>query len=131
MTRATAHHRLPPSLAKGCSAALGDFLTDGQYYRAQVVDDMEANLRITLFEGFRYRIVACTADGAKVKYKIYDGGNNEVFSNEGVEDGTEWNFEIGATDDFVIKASLEGNTDIGCIVFEVGYDDEMWINAAP
>jgi hypothetical protein len=114
--------------AQTCEVDLLDYLSDGQYYRVQVVDEESATLKITLFQGFRYRLVACTeASGAKINYEMFDGANNKVFSNEGVPDGTGWDFEIGATDEFTIKANLKG-ADLGCIVFEVGYDDEMFID---
>lgn len=113
--------------ARTCEIDLLDYLSDGQYYRVQVVDGETATLKLTLFQGFRYRIVACTeASGAKINYEMYDGMNQKVFSNEGVPDGTGWDFEIGATDEFTIKAKLD-NAELGCIVFDVGYDDEMFL----
>lgn len=114
--------------AQACEVDLLDYLSDGQYYRVQVVDGEAATLKITLFQGFRYRLVACTeASGAKINYEMFDGVNNKVFSNEGVPDGTGWDFEIGSTDEFTIKANLTG-AELGCIVFEVGYDDEMFLD---
>lgn len=114
--------------AATCELELLDYLTDGQYYRVQVVEGEEATLKLTFFEGFRYRIVACTeANGAKIKYEMFDGSMAKVFSNEDVPDGTGWDFEIGATDEFTIKASLASG-ELGCIIFEVGYDDEMFMD---
>jgi hypothetical protein len=114
--------------ARTCEVDLLEYLSDGQYYRVQVVDGESATLKLTLFQGFRYRIVACTeVNGAKINYEMYDGYNNKVFSNEGVPDGTGWDFDIGATDEYVIKAKLN-NAELGCIVFDVGYDDELFID---
>lgn len=114
-------------VADACSVELLDFLTDGQYYRAQVIDGEEAQLKVTFFEGFTYRVVACTDNtGSKINYKLYDGSGQMVFDNGDVPDGTGWDFEIGATDEFTIKASLSEG--MGCIIFEIGYDDEMFLD---
>lgn len=114
-------------VAEACAVELADFLTDGQYYRAQVVDGETATLKVTFYEGFTYRVVACSdVKGAKVRYTLYDGSNAPVFSNGSVPDGTGWDFQVGATDEFTIKATLSKG--MGCIVFSVGYDDTIFLD---
>ena len=113
-------------VAESCALELIDFLSDGQYYRAQVIEGETATLKVTFYEGFIYRIVACTdANGAKVKYSLHDGSMAQVFSNSNVPDGTGWDFEVGSTDEFTIKATLGKGA--GCIVFSIGYDDTMFM----
>ena len=125
----TALHAQCDKIADACSVELTDFLSDGQYYRAQVVEGETATLKVAFYEGFTYRIVSCTdAKGAKIKYTLYDGSNAQVFSNSKVPDGTGWDLEVGATEEFTIKATL-GNA-AGCIVFSVGYDDTMFMDDA-
>ena len=113
-------------VADRCEGQLLDYLSDGQYYRAQVNGTSEATIKITLHEGFRYRIVTCNdRPGAKVRYRVMDGRKNMVFETMGALDGDAWDFELKATDNFVIKASIPNNVGIGCIVFEVGFDEEL------
>ena len=109
-----------------CEGELGDFLSDGNFYGAQVNGIAEATIKVTLYEGFRYRIVTCNdRPNAKVKYRVLDSRKAEVFSTMGAKDGEAWEFELASTDNFVIKASIPNNVGMGCVIFEVGYDDEM------
>jgi hypothetical protein len=109
-----------------CEGELGEFLSDGNYYGAQVNGVTEATLKLTLYEGFRYRIVTCNdRPNAKVKYRVLDSRKNEVFQTLGAKDGEAWEFELAATDNFTIKASIPNNVGLGCVIFEVGYDEEM------
>lgn len=116
-------------LAQRCEDQLVEFLSDGQYYRAVVKDGGEATIKVTLYEGFRYRFVICNdRPGAKVRYRVLDGNKTEVFESMGAKDGDYWDFELESTDNFVIKASIPNNVGAGCIVFSVGYDDEMMVD---
>lgn len=115
-------------VAQRCDNQLVEFISDGQYYRATVKDAGEATLKLTLYEGFRYRLVICNdRPGAKVRYRVYDGRKNEVFARMGANDGDYWDFELDGTDNFTIKASIPNNVGMGCIVFSVGYDDDLLI----
>jgi hypothetical protein len=110
--------------AQECMDDLVDFLSDGQAYKAQVTAGGTASFRVPLYEGFTYRVVACTnVPGAQIRYTVYDGSKKPVFSHVGSHSGAYWDFEIGASDNFTIKASLTKGA--GCVVFGVGYDDEM------
>jgi hypothetical protein len=113
-------------VAARCEDELLDFLSDGQYYRAVVKDATESTIKITLYEGFHYRFVVCNdRPGAKVRYRVLDGNKNEVFESMGAKDGDSWDFQLEGTDNFVIKASIPNNVGTGCVVFSVGYDDEL------
>lgn len=115
-------------LAQRCEGELLDYLSDGQYYRAVVKDGGEATIKVTLYEGYRYRFVVCNdRPGAKVRYRVLDGRKTEVFESMGAKDGDYWDFELSGTDNFVIKASIPNNVGTGCIVFSVGYDDELMV----
>jgi hypothetical protein len=119
-------HAQCEKVAERCEGQLLDYLSDGQYYRAQVNGTQEATIKITLYEGFRYRIVSCNdRPGAKVRYRVLDGRKTMVFETMGAQDGDAWDFELEATDNFTIKASIPNNVGLGCLVFEVGYDEEM------
>jgi hypothetical protein len=114
-------------VAEQCAIELTDFLSDGQYYRAQVIEGETATLKVSFLEGFVYRVVACTdANGAKVKYSLHDGSNAQIFSNDHVEDGTGWDFQVNSTDEFTLKATLGKSA--GCIVFSIGYDDTLFMD---
>lgn len=113
-------------LADRCEEELLDFLSDGQYYRAVVKDAGEATIKVTLYQGFHYRFVVCNdRPGAKVRYRVLDGRKAEVFESMGAKDGDAWDFQLEGTDNFTIKASIPNNVGTGCIVFSVGYDDEL------
>lgn len=115
--------------AERCEGQLLDFLSDSQYYQGTVTGTQEVTFKLTLYEGFRYRIVSCNdRPNAKVRYRVLDGRKTEVFQTMGAKDGDTWDFELEATDNFTIKASIPNNVGTGCIVFEVGYDDEMLLD---
>lgn len=116
-------------LASRCEDQLLDYLSDGQYYHAIVKDATESTIKITLYEGYRYRIVVCNdRPGAKVRYRVLDGRKTEVFQSMGAKDGDTWDFELDGTDNFTIKASIPNNVGTGCILFSVGYDDELQLD---
>jgi hypothetical protein len=122
-------HAQCDKLAARCEDNLVEFISDGQYYRASVKDATEASIKITLYEGFRYRIVVCNdRPGAKVRYRVMDGSKAEVFESMAAKDGDYWDFELESTDNFTIKASIPNNVGMGCILFSVGYDDELMLD---
>lgn len=112
-------------LAKECNNALKPFLPNGQYLRKYVKEGQIVSLRTTLFEGFKYRIVAQAEsdDGGKVLYRIVDGGRQTIFSNKSVMSSKYWDLEIGATDNFIFQAKLTKGS--GCLVLTIGFDDSM------
>lgn len=107
-----------------CSAELTEFLTDTKPYKAVVKEGASVHFKMQLYEGFLYRVVACTdVPGAQIRYTVYDGSKKPVFSHVGSASGAYWDFEIGSSDEFTIKASLSKGA--GCVVFGVGYDESV------
>lgn len=117
------------AVANRCEDNLLGYLSDGQYYKATVKDATEATVKVTLYEGFHYRFVVCSdRPGAKVRYRVINSRKAEVFESMAAKDGDSWDFELGSTDNFIIKASIPNNVGTGCIVFSVGYDDDMMLD---
>lgn len=110
--------------ASDCSAELIDYLSDGQYYGATIGEGETAILKITLFGGYTYRLVACTETESlsQIEYSLFDGRKRKVFSNEHLPDGKGWDFKVGGTDLYTIEANLSDGE--GCVVFEVGYKED-------
>lgn len=112
------------NLAESCSSELIDYLDDGQYFGAEVVEGELVEVNLTFFAGYTYRIVACTPDesNAQVDYVMTDGRNRQIFSNEKLPDGKGWDFVAKATDTYTISARISGESK-ACVVFEVGYKE--------
>lgn len=99
------------------------FLANGQYLHAQSVAGKVQTMRATLYAGMRYRLVAYTdADGGKVLYRMLDSQNNTLFEGDS-GNSNYWDFEVGATDNFVLQTRLSKGS--GCVVLALGFDDSL------
>ena len=108
--------------AKKGNTVMTPFLSNGQYLHKYMQEGQVVSLKATLFEGFKYRVVSTTdsRDGGRVLYRMLDGGRNTLFSNKN-QTSEYWDFEVGATDNFLFQAKLTKGT--GCLVLLIGFDD--------
>ena len=59
-----------------------EYLSDGQEYRALLVDDQTAEFHLTLYGQSTYRFGACSGrDGGNLIFRVYDSERNEIFSH--------------------------------------------------
>jgi len=99
------------------------YLSDGQEYRALLLDDQTAEFHLTLYGGSVYRFGACSGlDDGNLYFRLYDSQRNELFSNQEYEIAPYWDFEVEHTLDVVVEANLnEKKASSGCAVLLVGF----------
>ncbi len=98
-------------------------ISDGQQYRALLIDDEIAEFNITLFGGSTYRIAACSglSDGNLI-FSIFDSQHNLLFSNKDYSNASYWDFSVKSTIDCKIEAQLDNRKiTSGCAVLLIGF----------
>jgi hypothetical protein len=112
------------TIAQSCAKHLtGGFISDGQDYRALLLDQEVAEFDATFYGGSVYRIAACSgmSDGNLV-FSIYDRERNLLFSNKDYKNAPYWDFKFDSTIDCIIEAQLaSGNSASGCAVLLIGF----------
>jgi hypothetical protein len=101
----------------------GEFLSDGQHYRALLLEGQVAEFNATLYGGSTYRFAACsgTSDG-NLQFRVYDKDRNLIFMNNKYQNAPYWDFELESTMDVIIEAELDpiaGSS--GCAVMLIGF----------
>lgn len=99
------------------------YLSDGQEYRALLLDDQTAEFHLTLYGGSEYRFGACSGlDSGNLFFRIYDDQRNEIFSNRNYEVAPYWDFRVESTLDVIVEANLNPKkASSGCAVLLVGF----------
>lgn len=100
-----------------------DFLSDGQEYRALLIEDQTAEFHLTLYGGSIYRFGACSGlkDGNLI-FRLYDEESNELFSNAEHQLSPYWDFKVKSTLDVIVEANLNlEKVSSGCAVLLVGF----------
>lgn len=100
-----------------------DYLSDGQHYRALLLQDQVAEFNATLYGGTTYRISACsgTQDG-NLLFRVYDKDRNLIFRNIEQKNAPYWDFKLESSMDVIIEAQLDpiaGGS--GCAVMLIGF----------
>lgn len=99
------------------------FISDGQTYRALLLNDQYAEFHTTFYGGTVYRIAACsgTTDGNLI-FTIKDQEGNVLFTNKDFKNAPYWDFKITSTLDCTIEAALNPETQAsGCAVLLIGF----------
>ena len=99
------------------------FISDGQDYRALLLDDEIAEFNMTLYGNSTYRFAACSgmSDGNLI-FSVYDQERNLLFTNKEYSNAPYWDFKITNTIDCIIEANLDPNISAsGCAVLLVGF----------
>jgi len=113
------------SIASLCSKNIpADYISDGQSYRAFLVDQETAEFRSTFFSGTDYRIAACSGFEAKnLEFRVLDERRNVLFTNKDYDFNSYWNFRAENTVDCIIEAQLNPEAiDSGCAVILIAFD---------
>ncbi len=100
-----------------------EYISDGQNYRALLLDDEIAEFNMTLYGGSTYRFAACSglADGNLI-FSVFDKERNLLFTNKDYSNAPHWDFKITSTVDCIIEANLDPNSlASGCAVLLVGF----------
>lgn len=112
------------SIATLCSKNISsEFISDGQSYRAFLIDEESAEFRTTLFAGTDYRIAACSGfEPTNIKFRVMDEKRNVLFTNEDYELISYWNFMAEHTSECIIEAQLNADAaESGCAVILISF----------
>lgn len=112
------------TIASICSKHIdNNFISDGQAYRALLLDDEVAEFHATLFGGTTYRLAGCSGlnDGNLI-FRVLDQERNILFSNKEFTNAPYWDLQITSTLDVIIEAQLESaNLASGCAVLLISF----------
>ncbi|MBL4709319.1 MAG: hypothetical protein JKY48_12860 [Flavobacteriales bacterium] len=112
------------SIASICSQNFTkDYLSDGQQYRALLIEDQTAEFHLTLYGQSTYRFGACSGlNAGNLIFRVYDSERNEIFSNTDYANAPYWDFKVQSTLDIIVEANLnEDELSSGCAVLLVGF----------
>lgn len=101
-----------------------DYISDGQSYRAFLVDDEIAEFSTTLFAGVDYRVAVMTGTEVRsIEFRLLDRERNLLFTNRDYDMSPYWNFYSESTQDCIIEAQLDNETvQSGCAVVLITFD---------
>ena len=100
-----------------------NFISDGQSYRALLLEEEVAEFHATLFGGSTYRLAGCSglSDGNLI-FRVFDQERNLLFTNNEYRNSPYWDFRIKSTVDVIIEAQLESsNLASGCAVLLISF----------
>lgn len=99
------------------------YISDGQNYRALLLDDEIAEFNMVLYGGSTYRFAACSGfSNGNLIFSVYDKERNLLFTNKEYSNAPYWDFKITNTLDCIIEAQLDPNVSAsGCAVLLVGF----------
>ena len=112
------------SLEKSCSSLIKyPFISDGQQYRALVIDGETAEFYYTFYGGAVYRLVACSTTGGKAPtFRIYDSNHKLIFSSDYYNNPRYWDFKFTSTIEAIIEAELPpSDQPSGIIILFIGF----------
>lgn len=97
------------------------FISDGQQYRALLLQEQNAEFHATFYGGGTYRIAACTGlkDGNLI-FSVFDEERNLLFSSKDFKNAPYWDFKVNSTMDVILEATL-GGAQSGCAVVLIGF----------
>ncbi len=112
------------SLEKSCASLIKyPFISDGQEYRALVIDGETAEFYYTFYGGATYRLVACsTAGDIAPTFRIYDSNHKLIFSSDYYNNPKYWDFKFTSTIEAIIEAELPpSDVPSGIIILFIGF----------
>ena len=128
LTATTSSFSQCDTIASICGKNLtAQFVSDGQQYRALLLNDQIAEFHTTFYGGSTYRVAACSglSDGNLV-FTIKDTENNILFTNADYKNSSYWDFKVNSTIDCIIEARLNAeNAASGCAVLLIGFKQQQ------
>jgi hypothetical protein len=99
-----------------------DFISDGQTYRALLVDDQIAEFNTVFFGGTTYRISAATNTQKGIVFNVLDQNRNILYSSADYENAAYWDIKVENTINCIIEAQLDQSIqNSGCAVLLIGF----------
>lgn len=112
------------SIAERCEQHItAQYIPDGQFYRALLQGDEQAEFNLTLFGGTTYRVAACSGDTDGILvFSVVDRENNVLFSNKDQGNAPFWDLSVANTIDVRVEAGLDpSKAGSGCAVMLIGF----------
>jgi hypothetical protein len=99
------------------------FVSDGQSYRALLLDTEIAEFQSTFYGETVYRISVCSSlPEGNIVFRILDEKRNVLFSNADQKNAPYWDFKFLSTLDCFIEAQLTpGKSKSGCAVMLISF----------
>jgi len=99
------------------------YISDGQHYRALLLDKEVAEFQSTFYGNTTYRISSCSSLGdGNMVFSIYDQEHNLLFTNADQQNAAYWDFKFVSTLDCTIEATLmPGKAASGCCVLLISF----------
>jgi hypothetical protein len=99
-----------------------EYISDGQTYRALLVDDQVAEFSSVFFGGTTYRISAATSSQKGIIFNVLDQNRNVLFTNADYQNADYWDFQVENTINCIIEAQLDQTIqNSGCAVLLIGF----------
>ncbi|HRH03380.1 MAG TPA: hypothetical protein PLI68_09495 [Bacteroidia bacterium] len=112
------------TIANACVKNLtNQYISDGQQYRALLLDKEVAEFHATFYGGSQYRIAACSGltDG-NLTFELYDKERNLLFSNADQMNSPYWDFKFTNTMEVTMEAKLNKTSSTsGCAVLLISF----------
>jgi hypothetical protein len=112
------------TIASVCKQHLpASYISDGQSYRALLINDEIAEFHVTLYGNSIYRIAACSGlEDGNLIFSVYDQDRNLLFTNKDFKNAPYWDFKITNTLECIIEAQLDTEKlSSGCAVLLIGF----------
>jgi hypothetical protein len=113
---------------KVCLPELGQFVHDGNYHAAVLVEGEEAELYKTFYSDMEYRVAICGEDKLpNVEFKVLDASKNVLYSNKDANFAKTWDFKLQSSQQLklIVKVSSfnqPGDTPAsGCVSIMFGF----------
>jgi hypothetical protein len=99
------------------------FVSDGQSYRALLLDTETAEFQSTFYGETVYRISVCSSlPEGNIVFRILDEKRNVLFTNADQKNAPYWDFKFLSTLDCVVEAQLTpGKSKSGCAVMLISF----------
>src|ERR1035437_6742019 len=92
---------------KVCLPELGQYIHDGNYHAAVLVEGEEAELYKTFYSDMEYRVAICGEDKLpNVEFKVLDANKNVLYSNKDANYAKTWDFKLQSTQQLKIVVKV-------------------------
>ncbi len=112
------------SIATRCEQHItAQYIPDGQFYRALLQGDEQAEFNLTLFGGTTYRVAACSGESDGIlQFTILDKDQHVLFTNKDQGNAPYWDLAVANTIDVIVEAGLDpSKAGSGCAVMLIGF----------
>jgi hypothetical protein len=112
------------TVAQVCNEFVSEgYISDGQEYRALLINDEKAEFYTTFYGGATYRVAACSGfTEGNLIFRIFDAERNLLFDNQTYNNAGYWDFTFTDTQECTIEAQLDNSAaGSGCAVILINF----------